>query len=154
MSTLTPVDRLASRPTRARPDPRRHEPVTRRRSREIWVILGLVAVTGVVHGLNIAGWPAFFDDEGTYLSQAFATYGGDLAPYTYWYDHPPAGWIQLASLAWLPAHFVETQLVAGPTRDAAGRDGLGRARLHRRPPAASCAVASRWRPPCCGRCRR
>ncbi len=104
MSTLAPQRTESESPAPA---------ATRRRSRELWVILVLVAVTGVVHGSNIAGWPAFFDDEGTYLSQAFATYDGKLAPYTYWYDHPPAGWLQLASLAWLPAHFVETQLVAG-----------------------------------------
>ena len=112
MSTLS-----ATRPPApSRPGKNQHRPrpaTTRRRSRELWTILALVAVTGLVHGLNVAGWPAFFDDEGTYLSQAFATYNGDLAPYTYWYDHPPAGWLQLASLAWIPAHFVETQLVAG-----------------------------------------
>ena len=85
----------------------------RRRSRESRVIVPLVLVTGLVHGLNVAGWPAFFDDEGTYLSQAYATYGGQLAPYTYWYDHPPLGWLQLAPLAWLPSQLVETQLVAG-----------------------------------------
>ncbi|MFF8317492.1 glycosyltransferase family 39 protein [Streptomyces bobili] len=27
---------------------------------------------------------------------------GELAHYTYWYDHPPAGWMQLASMSWLP----------------------------------------------------
>lgn len=96
-----------------RPAPVALEPVSRRKPRDTWLILGLVALTGLVHGLNVAGWPAFFDDEGTYLSQAYATYDGALAPYTYWYDHPPAGWLQLAALAWLPAHFVETQLVAG-----------------------------------------
>ena len=38
-----------------------------------------------------------FDDEGTYVSQAWAVDNMHaLAPYTYWYDHPPLGWIMLA----------------------------------------------------------
>ncbi|MFE1441045.1 phospholipid carrier-dependent glycosyltransferase [Streptomyces sp. NPDC058739] len=27
---------------------------------------------------------------------------GGLAHYTYWYDHPPLGWVQLAGLSWAP----------------------------------------------------
>jgi uncharacterized membrane protein len=31
------------------------------------------------------------------MAQAYAvTQWGELAHYTYWYDHPPAGWLQLA----------------------------------------------------------
>lgn len=71
------------------------------------IAASLLLVVITVHALNIAGWPEFFDDEGTYLSQAWATYDGQLAPYTYWYDHPPAGWIQLAALAWMPALFFD-----------------------------------------------
>jgi 4-amino-4-deoxy-L-arabinose transferase-like glycosyltransferase len=59
--------------------------------------LGVVlAVVGIVnfHGLFTA--PMRFDDEGTYVSQAIAVLHGHLAPYTYWYDHPPVGWIILA----------------------------------------------------------
>ena len=67
----------------------------------------LVAVVTIVIGAsvlgtsNILGAPTFQDDEGTYTAQAVAVQDGDLAPYTYWYDHPPLGWIQLAGLAWL-----------------------------------------------------
>ena len=50
--------------------------------------------------------PAATDDEGTYLAQAWAVqHGQGLAHYTYWYDHPPLGWIQLAGLSWVPALF-------------------------------------------------
>jgi hypothetical protein len=43
------------------------------------------------------GSPARLDDEGTYMAQAYAVANwGELAHYTYWYDHPPAGWLQLA----------------------------------------------------------
>ena len=39
------------------------------------------------------------DDEGTYLAQAWSiTHLGSLSQYTYWYDHPPVGWITLALL--------------------------------------------------------
>lgn len=84
-----------------------------RRSREPLLLVALVVVVCAAHVANAGGWPAFFDDEGTYLSQASAVRRGALAPYTYWYDHPPAGWMQLAVLTWLPALFTETQLVAG-----------------------------------------
>jgi hypothetical protein len=40
---------------------------------------------------------------------------GTLAPYTYWYDHPPVGWLQLAALTWLPGLLLGggAELVAG-----------------------------------------
>ncbi|WIB67843.1 glycosyltransferase family 39 protein [Curtobacterium sp. MCBD17_035] len=41
--------------------------------------------------------PQRADDEGTYVAQAWSSlHSGALAHYTYWYDHPPAGWMQLA----------------------------------------------------------
>ncbi|MGY2127703.1 ArnT family glycosyltransferase [Blastococcus sp. SYSU DS0617] len=78
---------------------RRRLPVTVER---LMVGLGLVAI-GVAHSVNLAGWPRYWDDEGTYYSQAWAVSNlGSLAPYTYWYDHPPAGWLQMAVVRWLP----------------------------------------------------
>ncbi|HEY5980534.1 MAG TPA: glycosyltransferase family 39 protein [Microlunatus sp.] len=62
------------------------------------LVLGLLLIT-TAHLINLTGWPIFGDDEGTYTAQAWAVLQGELAHYTYWYDHPPAGWIQLA--AWL-----------------------------------------------------
>jgi hypothetical protein len=56
----------------------------------------------VIGSWNVTGSPAFQDDEGTYVAQAVAVQNGQLAPYTYWYDHPPLGWIQLAALGWIP----------------------------------------------------
>jgi len=81
------------------PDPR-----TRRRPRRERVVVGLgLLLVGVVHSLNLAGWPRYWDDEGTYYSQAWSvTNLGSLAPYTYWYDHPPVGWLQLAGFSWIP----------------------------------------------------
>lgn len=63
------------------------------------VVVGLaVLVIAVVHVINLNNWPLFFDDEGTYVAEAWAVYTrGELAHYTYWYDHPPGGWLQLAA---------------------------------------------------------
>jgi 4-amino-4-deoxy-L-arabinose transferase-like glycosyltransferase len=64
----------------------------------------LTALVTAVLAWNMSGFPAASDDEGTYLAQAWAVqHGLGLAHYTYWYDHPPLAWIQLAALSWLPA---------------------------------------------------
>lgn len=57
-------------------------------------VLGLVAA---VHSAGSRSYPLYTDDSGIYLAQAWAVlHSGDLSPYTYFYDHPPAGWIQVA----------------------------------------------------------
>lgn len=64
---------------------------------DIIAISSLLLVTGFVSIPNMANYPQRFEDEGTYVSQAWAVIEkGDLAHYTYWYDHPPAAWLQLA----------------------------------------------------------
>ena len=65
-------------------------------------LLLIIVATFTITVWNVAGGPDFQDDEGTYTAQASAVQRGDLAPYTYWYDHPPLGWIQLAVMGWLP----------------------------------------------------
>jgi putative flippase GtrA len=66
-------------------------------------VLGpLLLLVGLVNAWGVDEYPARFDDEGTYVSQAWALMSeGHLAHYTYWYDHPPAGWIQLVPWLWL-----------------------------------------------------
>lgn len=61
------------------------------------LVLTLVAI---LYGVNLKGYPEFGnDDEGTYFAQAWSVANhGDVAHYTYWYDHPPVGWIQMAVL--------------------------------------------------------
>jgi hypothetical protein len=60
-------------------------------------LVALLALIIVVHAVNRTRSPGFVDDEGTYVSQAWAFQTeGHLSHYTYWYDHPPLGWIQLA----------------------------------------------------------
>ena len=66
----------------------------------------LVALTIIVGGANMAGYPQRFEDEGTYVSQAFAVEKRHaLTHYTYWYDHPPVGWIQIAGYTTLTRAF-------------------------------------------------
>jgi endo-1,4-beta-D-glucanase Y/4-amino-4-deoxy-L-arabinose transferase-like glycosyltransferase len=55
--------------------------------------------TAVAHGINMFRYPYYENDEAVYLSQAWSVLHGKLAPYTYWYDHAPLGWFQLAG--WL-----------------------------------------------------
>jgi hypothetical protein len=74
-----------------------------------WTIITiLLVVVGYVHARHMSVTPALVttDDEGTYVAQAWAIIThGELAHYTYWYDHPPLGWIQLAGWAWLTDGF-------------------------------------------------
>jgi len=63
-------------------------------------ILLVLLISGLAHGYNMFHFPYYENDEGTYLSQAWSLITmGKLAPYTYWYDHAPAGWIFIAQ--WL-----------------------------------------------------
>ncbi|GIE89648.1 ArnT family glycosyltransferase [Actinoplanes regularis] len=84
-------------------------PAERRRRRgnpETYLALSLTALVVTVLAINITGFPGASDDEGTYLAQAWAVANGKgLAHYTYWYDHPPLAWIQLAALSWIPGLF-------------------------------------------------
>jgi hypothetical protein len=88
----------------ANPDRRASTVRLRERARGEYLLAGaLTALVLVVLGVNITGYPMVNDDEGTYLAQAWAVvHGQGLAHYTYWYDHPPLAWIQLAGLSWLP----------------------------------------------------
>lgn len=62
-----------------------------------WWVGALLLLNTLVRGWNLFGYPVFMEDEGTYVSQAMAILAhGQLAYYTYWYDHAPFGWILLA----------------------------------------------------------
>ena len=64
---------------------------------ETLLVVAILCIAGVAHGINMFHFPYFEDDEGTYLSQAWAVvYQGHLPYYTYWYDHAPVGWLQIA----------------------------------------------------------
>jgi 4-amino-4-deoxy-L-arabinose transferase-like glycosyltransferase len=78
----------------------------RRLARAIPALVALLVV-GVLYLGNLNGFPRYInDDEGTYVAQAWAVLNEHyMASYTYWYDHPPLGWLQIAAviepLAWL-----------------------------------------------------
>jgi hypothetical protein len=67
----------------------------------------LLVVVGLATAWNLEGFPGRVDDdEGTYVSQAWAIiYMHTLTHYSYWYDHPPLGWIQIAAFAWITDGF-------------------------------------------------
>lgn len=63
------------------------------------IVALLLAAVGAVMLTNLAGYPARSIDEGIYASQAWSVLErAELAPYTYWYDHPPVGWLLLAGV--------------------------------------------------------
>lgn len=60
-------------------------------------LIAVVIISSLVHGINMFHFPSYREDEGTYMSQAWSvTQLGQLAPYTYWYDHAPLGWLFIA----------------------------------------------------------
>jgi 4-amino-4-deoxy-L-arabinose transferase-like glycosyltransferase len=83
------------------------------------IVAGLLVTVGVVHGIGYDRFPGRInDDEGTYVSQAWAVqHRHTLAHYTYWYDHPPVGWITIAGYAWLTRAFGRL-----PTAVSVGRE--------------------------------
>ena len=70
------------------------------------VLLPLLAVVGAVHAKGMATYPDWVDDPGTYLSQAWSLqYERALSPYSYFYDHAPAGWMQMGLWSMLTGGF-------------------------------------------------
>jgi Dolichyl-phosphate-mannose-protein mannosyltransferase len=72
------------------------------------LLLVLSMATGVVtHGYNLFNYPLYITDEGIYIQQAWSVLReARLSPYTYFYDHAPAGWLVIASwVALLPSQF-------------------------------------------------
>lgn len=70
------------------------------------VLLTVLVVAGVAHAYNMFNFPYYENDEGVYMSQAWSVIKmGSLAPYTYWYDHAPAGWLFIAVWAKLTGGF-------------------------------------------------
>ena len=111
------ADRADDPTTRAR---RLRSLVTRLRDpRGDAVVLGpLLAIAAVVQWWGLFSAPQRIDDEGTYVAQAWAVFHlGELTHYTYWYDHPPLGWLQIAGYTELTGAFDRL-----PNAVAAGRE--------------------------------
>ena len=103
------------------PPPERHR--VRQWLRAHWlsllIVAGLLMVVGLVHATGYDRFPGRInDDEGTYVAQAWAVqHWHSLAHYSYWYDHPPVGWITIAGYTWLTRAFERL-----PTAVSAGRE--------------------------------
>ena len=69
----------------------------RRHAYSLAAVVPILALVGTVRGVGMSTYPRYVDDPGTYLSQAWSIrYEGTLSPYSYFYDHAPAGWIQMS----------------------------------------------------------
>jgi 4-amino-4-deoxy-L-arabinose transferase-like glycosyltransferase len=77
-----------------------------RRPEELLLLLSL-AMGALSHGINLFSYPLYLTDEGIYMQQAWAVLReGALSPYTYFYDHAPAGWLFIAAwVNFLPGQF-------------------------------------------------
>jgi len=83
-------------------DARRRAPAWRARLGDALWLLPPLLLGLLVNAANLGGSPQRIDDEGTYAAQAWSIGNlGELTHYTYWYDHPPLGWIQIAAWAGL-----------------------------------------------------
>ncbi|MGW0631375.1 ArnT family glycosyltransferase [Streptomyces sp. NPDC002758] len=126
MTSTLPAATTETVPAQSTPVPearstgRTAPPVRLRSSRADLLLCGvLLALILAVQGWNIADYPTLSDDEGTYLAQAWAVQEGKgLAHYTYWYDHPPLGWIQIALLTWIPSAIDPGAMTVGTMRFA------------------------------------
>jgi Dolichyl-phosphate-mannose-protein mannosyltransferase len=84
----------------------------------IAILVPVLVLVGMVHALGMNSNPQRLDDEGTYVSQAWAVlHWNTLAHYTYWYDHPPLGWILVGLYSAATGAFTRA-----PNAVAAGRE--------------------------------
>jgi 4-amino-4-deoxy-L-arabinose transferase-like glycosyltransferase len=70
--------------------------------------LALSLLSGALtHAYNLFNYPLYITDEGIYIQQAWSVLReARLSPYTYFYDHAPAGWLAIAGwVALLPSQF-------------------------------------------------
>ncbi len=95
--------RISASETRAMPNVALINPIQTKIALPAWLealflTIGLLGAL-VAHVFNLAYFPHYELDEGTYMSSAWAILHGMLMPYPYGYGHPPVGWIQIA--AWI-----------------------------------------------------
>jgi 4-amino-4-deoxy-L-arabinose transferase-like glycosyltransferase len=78
----------------------------------VWhrVMLWAALVTGALtHAWHLFIYPLYITDEGIYVEQAWSVLReGRLSPYTYFYDHAPAGWLTIAAWVAILPHQFET----------------------------------------------
>src|SRR6266404_9836920 len=71
------------------------------------LLLGSLLTGAISHGYLLFLYPHYITDEGIYMQQAWSVLReGRLSPYTYFYDHAPAGWLMIAGwVSVLPHQF-------------------------------------------------
>jgi 4-amino-4-deoxy-L-arabinose transferase-like glycosyltransferase len=72
------------------------------------VLLAFSLITGTLtHGYHLFQYPLYITDEGIYMEQAWSVLReARLEPYTYFYDHAPAGWLLISGwVSILPFQF-------------------------------------------------
>lgn len=73
---------------------------------ELFILICLLLFVTLIRSWNMFNLPYYENDEGVYMSQAWSLLTeGKLAPYTYWYDHAPAGWILIALWTFITGGF-------------------------------------------------
>src|SRR5213082_1567058 len=74
------------------------------------VLLLISLITGAIsHGYHLFLYPLYITDEGIYMEQAWsAVREGRLSPYSYVYDHAPAGWLTIAAWVSILPHQFQT----------------------------------------------
>src|SRR5215469_4152674 len=72
------------------------------------LLLGSLLTGAISHGYHLFLYPLYITDEGIYMERAWSVlHEGLLSPYTYYYDHAPAGWLAIASWVVLLPHQLE-----------------------------------------------
>jgi 4-amino-4-deoxy-L-arabinose transferase-like glycosyltransferase len=70
------------------------------RSLDRILIVLCMASGAVTHAYHVFLYPLYTTDEGIYMQQAWSVLKeARLSPYTYFYDHAPAGWLMIAAYA-------------------------------------------------------
>jgi 4-amino-4-deoxy-L-arabinose transferase-like glycosyltransferase len=119
---MTVVTLPRTRPLAASTDPGRLRQVRAhlvRHRADLLTVAALLLIVGLAQGINFDGYPfRLNDDEGTYGAQALAfLQDGHLSHYTYWYDHPPFGWMTIAGYAWVTDGFDRAPTVVTVVRE-------------------------------------
>ena len=112
MTAVLDAPAIRIRPTPPQQRPRR----TWGPSADVGIATSLGVLAAITRGTAL-GAQAFSDDEGTYVAQAWSVaHHGSLSPYTYWYDHPPLGWLILSLWQVLSSPFVHSATAVGSGR--------------------------------------
>jgi hypothetical protein len=85
---------------------------------DLAIIVVLTALGAAVHIVGMDSTPARFDDEGSYTAYAYAVQNWHtLGHYTYWYAHPPLGWLQIAGWTWATDGFDRAPYAVAAARE-------------------------------------